>query len=251
MGRLEGKVALITGAGSGIGAATARRFAREGCKVALSGRHAETLAAAASAIRDEGGEALVVVADVREAAQVRAALDSTLDAFGALHILHCNAGVLIPGAVHELADDDWATTVAINLTGTFLCAKHAIPALRAAGGGSIIFTSSSSGIVGDLALAAYNATKTGLLGLCRQMALDYARERIRVNCICPGWIDTPFNDPIYAHLNMPKESADDFIPMGRQGTPDDVAHAALFLASDEAAYITGQALIVDGGLTAQ
>ncbi|MBC8074969.1 MAG: SDR family oxidoreductase, partial [Chloroflexales bacterium] len=170
---------------------------------------------------------------------------------GALHILHCNAGVLIPGAVHELADDDWATTVATNLTGTFLCAKHAIPALRAAGGGAILFTSSSSGIVGDLALAAYNATKTGLLGLCRQMALDYARERIRVNCICPGWIDTPFNDPIYAHLKMAKESADDFIPMGRQGTPEDVAHAALFLASDEAAYITGQALIVDGGLTAQ
>jgi meso-butanediol dehydrogenase / (S,S)-butanediol dehydrogenase / diacetyl reductase len=251
MGRLEGKVALITGAASGIGAATARLFAQEGARVAIAdirGAAAETTAAK---IRDDGGQAIAIETDVTDPAQVQAMVATTLSTYGALHILHSNAGVLIAGSVHDMPQELWDKSIAVNLTGSFLCAKHAIPALQRSGGGSIIITSSSSGLQGEKVSAAYNATKGGLINFTRQLAVDYAKDNIRVNALCPGWIDTPFNDPIYEGAGFTKESTYKAIPLGRQGTPEEAAYAVLFLASDESSYITGHILLVDGGLTAQ
>jgi len=169
-------------------------------------------------------------------------------------VLHSNAGVLLPGSVTELSLDDWRRTLDVNLTGAFLLSREAIPAMVADGGGSIILTSSVSGIVAEPAIAAYCATKGGLIMLAKQMSVDYARSGIRVNAICPGWIDTPFNDPVIERSggrDALQPWIDAMVPMGRQGTPEEVADAVLFLACDESRLMTGHALVVDAGLTAQ
>ena len=251
MGRLDQKVAVITGAASGIGAATARLFAREGACVVIADIRGEAAEQTADSIRSEGGEVIAVETDVTNSAQVQNMVKKTIAAYGAVHILHCNAGVLIPGSVHNLAEDVWHKTLAVNLTGTYLCSKYGVPEIKKAGGGAIIITASVSGIVGEKDLAAYNTTKGGLVLLTRQMAVDYAADGIRVNSVCPGWIDTPFNDPIYEVTPLDESTLGQVIPLGRQGTPEEVASAVLFLASDEASYVTGHALVVDGGLTIQ
>lgn len=251
MGRLDKKVALITGAASGIGAATARLFVREGASVAIADVRGAVAEQTAASIRASGGDVIAIEADVTDSAQVRSMIEKTIDAFGSLHILHCNAGVLIAGSVHDTPEENWGKTLAVNLTGTYLCARYAVPEIKRAGGGSIIVTSSTSGLVGEKGLAAYNTSKGGLVNLTRQMAIDYAGDGIRVNSLCPGWIDTPFNDPIYQNTGVDKAAATASIPLGRQGTPEEAAYAVLFLASDESSYITGHILVVDGGLTAQ
>ena len=249
-GRVAGRVALVVGAGSGIGATTARLLASEGARVALTDLSAERAALVAESIVDAGGEAIGLALDVRDSAQIRAAVAATQDRLGALHILHANAGVAATGRAHEIDDEAWHNAIAINLSGAFLCAKYALPAIMAAGGGAIVFTSSSAGIVGDRETPAYCAAKGGLMLLTRQLAVDYAADAIRVNCICPGWIDTPFNDPfIAANLQAHAETIARSVPMGRQGTADEVARAVLFLVSDESSYTTGHALVIDGGLT--
>jgi meso-butanediol dehydrogenase / (S,S)-butanediol dehydrogenase / diacetyl reductase len=251
MARLTGKVALITGAASGIGAATAQLFSREGAKVVVADIRGVAAEATAQSIRAQGGDAIAIETDVTNSDQVRTTVERSLNHYGALHILHSNAGVLITGSVHDMSEDLWAKSIAVNLTGTFLCARYAVPAIKQSGGGSIIVTSSSSGLQGEKVSAAYNATKGGLINLTRQMAVDYAQDGIRVNALCPGWIDTPFNDPIYQGAGFTKESTYQAIPLRRQGTPEEAANAVLFLASDESSYITGHILLVDGGLTAQ
>jgi NAD(P)-dependent dehydrogenase (short-subunit alcohol dehydrogenase family) len=249
MERLNGKVAVITGAASGIGAATARLFAQEGAKVVVADIRLDAAEATAASIRSAGGTAIALPVDVSNSAQVKALIDQTIATYGALHILYCNAGVLLPDTVEESTEDAWHKSLAVNMTGTYLCCRYGVPELKKAGGGAILITASVSGMRGEKGSAAYNATKGGLINLNRHLAVEYAVDRIRVNCICPGWIDTPFNDPIYEFSGLEKASIDKLIPLGRQGVPEEIATAALFLVSDDAAYITGQALVVDGGLT--
>jgi dihydroanticapsin dehydrogenase len=248
MGRLDHKVAMITGAASGIGAATARLFAREGARVVIADIRETAAEQIAEEIRATGGEAIAIGVDVSNSVQVKALIEKTMDVYGTLHILYCNAGVLIPDTVEDDTEDAWHRSLSINLTGSYLCCRYGVPAIKKAGGGAVLITASISGMRGEKGSAAYNTTKGGLINLTKHLAVEYAGDRIRVNCICPGWIDTPFNDPIYEAAGLDRASIDRSIPLGRQGVPEEIATSALFLASDEASYITGHVLVVDGGL---
>lgn len=252
MGQLEGKVALITGAGHGQGAAAATLFAREGAAVAVADLDEGRAKDVAGAIEAEGGRALPVAVDVSSEDDVVRLIGSAVGAFGGLDVLYNNAGVLFPGTVEEFELDRWERQFRVNVGGPFLCSKHAVPHLRR-GGGVIINTASTAGVVGEAGMAGYCATKGAVVNLTRAMALDYARDGVRVNCICPGWIDTGFNDPAIERMGGPDAvdaALDAYVPMGRQGSPDEVARVALFLASDASSLMTGSILTVDAGLTA-
>ena len=250
MGRLEGKVAVITGAATGIGAASARRFAAEGASVVVADIRSMIAEDTAADIVARGDVASAVAVDVTDPVQVEAMVAATLERHGGLHILFSNAGVLIPGRVHDMPLEIWQKHLDVNMTGSFLCAKYAVPAIKGSGGGSILLTGSTASLVAEQNDVAYVASKGGVLMLARALALDYARDGIRVNCLCPGWIDTPFNDPLIESAEEHAQPVDTFIPAGRQGVPDEVAEAALFLVSDEASYISGHAMLVDGAFTA-
>ena len=245
-GRFGGKVAVITGAASGIGAATARRFAAEGASLVLSDVNEE----AGNAVAKEVGAKAFVRADVSDSRQVEALMREAVERAGALHIVFNNAGIGHYGKAPDLDLEMWNKVVEIDLHGVFYGCKYAIQHFRSAGGGVIVNTASISGLFGDFGLVAYNAAKGGVVNLTRTVAIDHARENIRVNCVCPGPIDTALLRPV---LGLPGalESYQTSIPMGRIGKPEEVAAAVAFLASDDAAYITGQVLYVDGGITAQ
>jgi NAD(P)-dependent dehydrogenase (short-subunit alcohol dehydrogenase family) len=254
MGRLDGRVALITGAAGAIGAATARRFAAEGARLVVADRDAPALDALRAELEAAGATVLARTVDVTSEDSVAALVADAEAAHGRIDILFTCAGVLIPGSVTELSIADWQRTLAVNLTGPFLCSKSVVPIMARGGGGSIIHMSSTSGLVGEPGIAAYCASKGGVLMLARQMAVDHARDGIRVNAICPGWIDTPFNDPAIERAGGRDAIApflDILVPMGRQGTPDEVADVVAFLASDDSRLMTGAAVVVDAGLTAQ
>ena len=248
--RLEGKVAITTGGGSGIGRATAQLFAQEGAKVVVADYKPESGREAVQAIKDAGGDALFVEVDVSNPAQVQHLVQTALDAYGGVDILFNNAGVLLFGTILETQEEAWNRLMSINLNGVYLCSKAVIPHMIKRGGGSIINTSSSTG-AHDVApdIAAYVTSKGGVTLLTRAMAVDHAKDKVRVNAIAPGPTDTPM-----LRDNMSQEELDAFastFPMKRLGRPEELAYAALFLASDEASFVTGAILAVDGGQTAQ
>lgn len=246
MARFDGKVALITGGASGIGAATARRLASEGARVMLADLNLDP----ASAIADELGSdvAAASAVDVREWEAVRAVTDETAERFGRLDIVFSNAGIGAGAPTVDLDPKVWQDVIAVDLHSIFYGAKAAIPHLRRAGGGSIVNTASISGLGGDYLLGPYNAAKGGVVNYTRALAIELAPE-IRVNAVCPGPIDTPLAGPLIAHPEVSAEYAR-AIPAGRVGTPEEVAAVVAFLASDDASYVSGAMIPVDGALTA-
>jgi NAD(P)-dependent dehydrogenase (short-subunit alcohol dehydrogenase family) len=259
MGRLDGRVAMITGAGSGMGRAAARLFASEGASVLIAEVNPETGPEVEREIRAAGGTATFVACDVSRADQVRAAVEAATSEFGALHVLYNNAGLWYPARGNYrpgitdapsplLEENIWQRTIDVNLKGTYLCCKYGIPAMQAAGGGAIINVSSIAALrVGRGASDAYTAAKGGIMTMTRTLAVEHAQYAIRCNCIFPGAIKTP----LVGELTPEQERATAAnIPLGRWGQPEDVAKMALFLASDDSSWITGQFFVVDGGFTA-
>lgn len=241
-----GRVALVTGGGSGIGRASCEAFARAGARVAVADIAKDSGTATVQAIRDAGGTAEFFAADVSDEDQVTNLVASVVEHFGWLNIAHNNAG--IEGEHVNLADipsDDWRRVIDTDLTSVFYCMKAEIPAMLATGGGSIVNTASASGLIGGYSLAAYTAAKHGVVGLTKAAAMEYAPRGMRINAICPGAIDTPFieelPEPMLGRLLFGT-------PLGRLGQPEEMASAVLWLCSDSASYMTGHALAVDGGV---
>ncbi len=247
--RLENKVAIITGAASGIGKATAKLFAQHGAKVVVADINEDGGNRTVVDIQDSGGDAIFVQTDVTIADDTVRMVEETVKRYGKLDILFNNAGIAMRLPVADLPEADWHHCLGVNLTGVYLCAKAAIPQMQKNGGGSIINMSSIYGLVGADVRAAYVASKGGVTNLTRGMALDYARDNIRVNCICPGFVETPL---VAGVVKTPAEyqKLADKHPMRRLGQPEEIAYGALYLASDESAFVTGIALPIDGGYTA-
>jgi len=252
--RLAEKAAIITGAASGIGRAAAILFAREGAKVAVADIDQTAGAAVVREIEDAGGVAIFIRTDVTVAGDARRMAEAVVAAFGRVDILYNNAGIVRLGNVEELSEADWDLVMNVNLKGVYLCSKYVIPFMKQTGGGSIINAGSTVSFVGSPRSAPYCASKGGLLLLTKQMALDYAPFNIRVNAICPGVTDTPFAAQVYAAAADPTEArrqSERARPLGRLAQPEEVARAALFLASEDSLLAMGSALVIDGGYTAQ
>jgi NAD(P)-dependent dehydrogenase (short-subunit alcohol dehydrogenase family) len=249
--RLKGKVAIITGAARGIGAATALLFAREGAAVALWDVNLERGQALSDQLRAEGGQAIFCRCDVTDGASIGAAVAQTVEQLGLPTVLFNNAGTAIVGGVEELTEEQWDRQYAVNVKSIFLVSKHVIPHMRAAGGGSIINMGSESAYIGFPMHPAYCSSKAAVVHLSRCMGVRYANERIRVNSLCPGTIRTELYDEFLSQQPDPAAVNAEIVrmhPLGL-GTPDDIAWAAVYLASDESRYMTGTPLLVDGGST--
>jgi NAD(P)-dependent dehydrogenase (short-subunit alcohol dehydrogenase family) len=253
MGKLDGKVALITGAGSGMGQSTAFLFAREGAKVGVVDYAPEQGKETVEMIQESGNEAIFIEADISKADNAERMVQTTVDTYGRIDILHNNAGIsqrMVPTA--ETTEEEWNRVIDVNLKGVFLGSKYTIPVMLDQGGGVIINTASASGLGGWAGLGAYSASKGGVVILTKTMALDYAGQNIRVNCICPGFIHTPMMDRQLPKDPQAKQAVTTRAqsPMGRIGRPQEIAQAALYLASDDSSFVTGAILVVDGGLIA-
>jgi len=239
--RLKDKVTLITGAGAGIGRAIALEFAREGAKLLLAELNEETGRAVTGEVAAAGGEARFQRCDTSKETDVQAAVQAAIDGFGRLDIMVNNAGV---------SQRDWDTTIAVNLSGVYYGCQHAAEAMAARGGGVIVNLASILGLVGIGAEDPYVAAKHGVVGLTKKFAIRYGPQGVRVNCISPGWIETAMTAVIRENALL-RQQIDQQTPMGRMGRPEEVAKCALFLASDESSFVTGTALVVDGGWTAR
>jgi NAD(P)-dependent dehydrogenase (short-subunit alcohol dehydrogenase family) len=255
-GRLQGKVALITGGTSGIGEATARLFACEGAQVTITGRRAELGRQVVAEIRSNGGDAMFVAADVALAEDCRQTIQETLAAYGRVDILFNNAGIVSQGTLEETSEEDWVRTFDVNVLGTYRMTKLVLPMMRAQGGGVIVNNASDWGIVGGPHYTAYSASKGAVVLMTKSVALEVARDHIRVNAICPGdtfverWRADERRD---GSLSFEEElqAMGEELPIGRVGTVEEIARSVLFLASDESSFMTGATLIVDGGNTAR
>ena len=249
-GSFAGKVAFVTGAASGIGRATALAFASAGAAVVVADVSDESNQETARLIEDQGGRVLAVRCDVTRSEDVEDALRRTVGAFGRLDIAFNNAGVEQPvGPAAEVTEEQWDRIVDINLRGVFLCMRHEIPLMLESGGGAIVNTSSGAGVTAVKGQAAYTAAKHGVVGLTKAAALDYAQANIRVNAVCPGIIDTAMMERFTGDTAEGRQRVIGQEPVGRMGTPEEIAAAVLWLCSDTAAFVVGHALVIDGGQT--
>ncbi len=245
-GQFDNRVALVTGAASGIGRASALAFAREGASVVVADVDAPGGAKTVEQIESNGGSAIFVEADVSKPADVKALVERTVHAYGRLDLAHNNAGILGARALTaECSEENFDRLIAINLKGVWLCMRHEIPQMLKQGAGAIVNTASAAGVVGMWGLPAYVASKHGVAGLTKTAAVEYVRSGIRVNAVCPGFIDTPLTQALGGQTEGPKV----VLPIGRLGTPEEVAEAVVWLCSDAASYVTGHLLMVDGALT--
>ncbi len=252
--RLEGKVAVVTGGTIGIGAAIGRLFAQEGARVALIGRDGARGEKTCQGIRSQGGDCRFYVADVSRADQVAKVAARILKDYPKVDILVNNAGIWRPGRVIDLDEETWDSVLDTNLKGMFLVSRQFLPGMMERKSGVVINVSSVAGLVGAAEASAYAASKGGIVNLSRSMALDFAPFNVRVNCLCPGMTDTAQGDTVVAHYKPggdQKEEKRNWQPLRRVGTPEDVAKAALYLASDDSEFMTGSMFVIDGGLTAQ
>ena len=248
--RLEGKVAIVSGGGSGIGAATARRFALEGASVVVTGRRTEPIEAVAAEVRG-----IAVAGDTSDPAHVAEAVDAAVRTFGGLDVVVANAGLGFGGTAGDIDDERWRATIDVNLTGPLVLVRAAIPALLDRGGGSIVLVSSVSGFVSSADSVAYDTSKAGLLGFTRSVAVDYGPMGIRANALCPGWVVTPMGDRAMDELGASRGLSRDeayawttqHVPLRRPAAADEIAACCLFLVSDDSSIVTGTALIADGG----
>lgn len=251
--KLSGKVAIITGGTTGIGKATALLFLREGAKVVIAGRDEAKGKAALEVLLEESKEVTYIKADVSKSFDVKRLINKTVKTYGKINILFNNAAINPLGSATETSEELWNEVIAINLTGVFLCSKYVIPYMIEAGGGSIVNTGSINSFMATKNEVAYHSSKGGVLMLTRATALDYANRNIRVNCICPGAIETPLLETLLNEFPNPEEIRAEMIkrhPVNRIGVPEEVANLALFLASDDSSFVTGTAIPVDGGILA-
>ena len=249
--RFEGKSVLVTGAGSGIGRATALAFAEEGARLIVSDINDAAGQGTAGMIRDRGGDADFIHADVSRGADCAAMVDRAVSRFGSLHVAFNNAGINLQVApIADVDEADWQRILAINLTGVFLSMKYEIPVMKRAGGGAIINTASVGGLIGTAGVTAYCATKHGVVGLTKSAALDHIGDGIRINAICPGGTLTPMLTEWFKHPEVERAALSQ-TPIGRMAQPAEIARTVLFLASEESSFMVGHALVADGGLTAQ
>jgi meso-butanediol dehydrogenase / (S,S)-butanediol dehydrogenase / diacetyl reductase len=250
------RIVVITGAAQprGIGRACALRFLQLGDRVVIADRDFARLKQTAQEL-EKFGEVTALPCDVTDSVSVEEMVHRAIEQYGRIDVLHNNSGVLIPGTALSQRLEDWDLTFQVNVRGILLMCRAVIPHMQQQGRGIIINTASTSGMCGEANLAAYNASKGAVINFTRQLAVEYARDNIRVNCVCPGWVDTGFNDPIFVEAQMDQSQIqgliDTWVPLGRQAVAEDIAGSVVFLASDDAAYITGHPLVVDGGLTAQ
>ncbi|WP_462410458.1 SDR family NAD(P)-dependent oxidoreductase [Neobacillus sp. Marseille-QA0830] len=251
--RLKNKVAIVTGSARGIGEAMVRDFVKEGASVVIADILEEEGRVLEAELQKEGHHAYFFKTDVSSEQNVKELVQFTVEKFGDINVLCNNAAVNIPGSVTELTEDIWDKTMDVNVKSQFLVSKHVIPIMQQSGGGSIINTASANSFVAEPRLTAYVSSKGAILMLTRAMALDYAKDHIRVNCICPGWVDTTFNDA-HAELFGGREAVLKDLasvqPIGRPIKPIEIAKVATFLASDDSSALTGSPVIADGGITA-
>jgi meso-butanediol dehydrogenase/(S,S)-butanediol dehydrogenase/diacetyl reductase len=249
--KLDGRVAIITGGNSGIGKATAILFAQEGAKVVVAGRNSSRGREVVDEIRKNGGDAVFVRTDVSKTEDVKNLVEKTVSRYGRIDVLFNNAALSPVGTVLTTSEKEWRAVIDTNINGTFLCTRYVLPHMLKQGAGAIINTGSINSLMAMKDEAAYDASKGGVLMLTRATALDFAKDNIRVNCICPGAIETPMLRGILQLAPNPKEAEAELVrkhALGRIGTPEEVARVALFLASDDSSFVTGTAVAVDGGM---